>query len=73
MVFNLQQDAHDIFQDAFYLSPHNPQLSYFSKQAEVKTWILEQNFVDNITVTGKKIILLSRGDVCGRKRKNDHC
>ena len=57
MAINLQLDAHDTFQDALNSRPHNTQLSYSSKHAEFKEWMLAQNFVDNITVTGEKFIL----------------
>ena len=72
MAINLQQDAHDTFQDALNSRPHNTQLSYSSKQAEFKEWMLAQNFGDNITATGEKIHSFLKGEVCGRKRKNDN-
>ena len=56
MAINLQQDAHDTFQDALNSHRHNTKLTYFSKQAEFKEWMLAQNFLDNITVTGEKFI-----------------
>ena len=71
MVINLQQDAHDTFQDALDSRPHNTQISYSARQAEFKAWMLSQSFADNITVTGEKIHSFLRGEVCGRKRKND--
>ena len=36
------------------------------------TWILAQNFVDNITVTGEKIIHFLKGEVCGREKAKDN-
>ena len=71
MVINLHQDAHDTFQDALDSCPHNIQILYSAKPAEFKTWMLSQSFADNITVTGEKIHSFLRGEVCGRKRKND--
>jgi hypothetical protein len=71
MVINLQQDAHDTFQDALDLHLHNTQISYSAKQAEFKAWMLSKSFADNITVTGERTHLFLRGEVCGRKRKND--
>jgi hypothetical protein len=49
MVINLQQDAHDTFQDALDSHPHNTQISYSAKQAEFKTWMISQSFADNIS------------------------
>ena len=71
MVINLQQNAHDTFQDALHACPHNTQISYSAKQAEFKAWMPSKSFADNITVTGEKIHSFLRGEVCGRKRKND--
>ena len=67
MAINLQQDAHDTFKDALNSHPHNTQLSFPSKQAEFKVWMLAKNFVDNITVTGEKIHSFLKSEVCGRK------
>ena len=43
MVINLQQDAHDTFQDALDPRPHNTKILYSAKQAEFKTWMLSQS------------------------------
>ena len=56
IAIELQQNAHDTFQDALNSHPHNTQLSYSSKQAEIKAWMLAQHFEDIITVTGEKFI-----------------
>ena len=72
MAINLHHDTHDSFQDALDACLHNTQLSISSQQADFKTWMLTQNFVDNITVTGEKIHSFLKGEVFGRKRKNDN-
>ena len=60
MAINLQQDTHDIFQNVLNLCPNNTQLLCSLMQAEFKTWMRAQNFIDYIAVTGKNSFLSKR-------------
>ena len=71
LAISLQQDTHDIFQNVLNSCPNNTQLLCSSMQAQFKTWMLAQNFIDDITVTSERNHSFLKSVTCGRKRKSD--